>query len=127
MRSDRGSAKHISRLLLCLLSFLGFCARRSQSLSAASPPGGMKYSYQPQAKDYDAVRVASLHRYAVKGLSGDSLTTAVLGGGDGTLEDDRRFALLYDTSGDKFDGGDPEWLHKVRAYVMRSTWCGGDG
>ena len=33
--------------------------------------------------------------------------------GDGTFEDDRRFALLYDTSGEKFDGEDPEWLHKV--------------
>lgn len=32
--------------------------------------------------------------------------------GDGTFEDDRRFALLYDTSGEKFDGEDPEWLHK---------------
>jgi len=35
-----------------------------------------------------------------------------LNGGDGTFEDDRRFALLYDTSGERFDGEDPRWLHK---------------
>lgn len=69
------------------------------------------------------MRIASLHRYAVKGLSGDSLVSVTLKEGDGTFEDDRRFALLFDNSSDDdigndekdaFDEANPAWLHKVR-------------
>lgn len=60
------------------------------------------------------MNIKSLHRYAVKGLSGDSLQSITFQPGDGTFQDDRRFALLFDTSGDtKFDVHDPNWLHKV--------------
>ncbi|KAL7506362.1 hypothetical protein ACHAXN_003659 [Cyclotella atomus] len=59
------------------------------------------------------MNIKSLHRYAVKGLSGDSLQNIPFQPGDGTFQDDRRFALLFDTSGDtKFDVHDPNWLHK---------------
>jgi len=71
----------------------------------------MKYSYQPD-KNYD-MHITSLHRYAVKGLSGDSINSVTLQEDDGTFEDDRRFALLY--AGDQknnFDQNDPHWLHK---------------
>lgn len=60
------------------------------------------------------MNIKSLHRYAVKGLSGDSLQNIPFQPGDGTFQDDRRFALLFDTSGGtKFDVHDPNWLHKV--------------
>ncbi|KAL3781620.1 hypothetical protein HJC23_001997 [Cyclotella cryptica] len=72
----------------------------------------MKYSYQPDRKTYDGMRVASLHRYAVKGLSGDVVSAMRINREDGTFEDDRRFALLYATSGDRFDENRPSWLHK---------------
>lgn len=60
------------------------------------------------------MQITSLHRYAVKGLSGDSIKSVALQQGDGTFEDDRRFALLYDDNGDRnnFDQNDPQWLHK---------------
>lgn len=57
--------------------------------------------------------ITSLHRYAIKGLSGDSVQRMKLKFGDGTFEDDRRFALLYDESEGLFDEENPEWLHKV--------------
>ncbi len=46
-------------------------------------------------KNYD-MHITSLQRYAVKGLSGDSIHSVTFKEGDGTFEDDRRFALLYD-------------------------------
>lgn len=60
------------------------------------------------------MNIKSLHRYAVKGLSGDSLQSIMFHPGDGTFQDDRKFALLFDTSQDKFNADDPNWLHKVR-------------
>ncbi|KAL9189786.1 hypothetical protein ACHAXT_009461 [Thalassiosira profunda] len=88
-------------------------------LAAPKPTAPMKYEYQPHAKQYE-MRVTSLHRYAVKGLSGDNLQSATLESGEGTFEDDRRFALLYATSGERFDDEDPEWLHKVSILLW---WC----
>eukprot|EP00571_Detonula_confervacea_P010530 CAMPEP_0172304598 /NCGR_PEP_ID=MMETSP1058-20130122/5993_1 /TAXON_ID=83371 /ORGANISM="Detonula confervacea, Strain CCMP 353" /LENGTH=349 /DNA_ID=CAMNT_0013015897 /DNA_START=147 /DNA_END=1196 /DNA_ORIENTATION=- len=76
------------------------------------------YSYQPNDKKYNGMHITSLHRYAVKGLSGDSVPLIKLNDGDGTFEDDRRFALMYDTRDDTngvdalFDDKDPSWLHK---------------
>lgn len=58
------------------------------------------------------MHITSLHRYAVKGLSGDSIKSVTLQQGDGTFEDDRRFALLYDDGDRNFDQNDPQWLHK---------------
>ena len=69
------------------------------------------YTYSPDRKDY-SMKVTSLHRYAVKGLSGDPLASAHFKPGDGTFEDDRRYALLYEKNSDKFDSQSPEWLHK---------------
>ncbi|KAL7478343.1 hypothetical protein ACHAW6_004109 [Cyclotella cf. meneghiniana] len=87
--------------------------RHSSSLSRPEPATpAMKYSYQPDRKTYDGMRIVSLHRYAFKGLSGDVATTMRIDRHDGTFEDDRKFALLYATSGDKFDEGRPSWLHK---------------
>lgn len=70
------------------------------------------YKFTPESKDYD-MKVTSLHRYAVKGLSGDPLKSAHFKPGDGTFEDDRRYALLYEKNSDKFDSRSPEWLHKM--------------
>ncbi len=58
------------------------------------------------------MHITSLHRYAVKGLSGDSIKSVKLQQGDGTFEDDRRFALLYGDGVRNFDQNDPQWLHK---------------
>ena len=42
--------------------------------------------------------------------------------GDGTLEDDRRFALLYchdnDNDSGEFDENNPTWLHKARTLTF---------
>jgi len=59
------------------------------------------------------------HRYAVKGLSGDSVDSVLLQEGDGTFEDDRRFALLYD-EGEHFDENYPTWLHKENIFSAPS-------
>lgn len=101
-----------SNPLLFLLS-IHLIIPSSQSLS--SPKPAMKsYTYQPNLKKYDGISIKSLHRYAVKGLSGDSVSSMTLIGGDGTFEDDRRFALLYDEKTGVFDEDNPKWLHKVR-------------
>mmetsp|Transcript_9023 Transcript_9023/g.22005 ORF Transcript_9023/g.22005 Transcript_9023/m.22005 type:complete len:374 (+) Transcript_9023:40-1161(+) len=102
-------------LLTVVVTFL-VLVTRSHSLSTPKPRNAQamknQYAYQPDRKTYDGARILSLHRYAIKGLSGDSAPTMKLNGWDGTFEDDRRFALLYDTSGDRFDDDDPSWLHK---------------
>jgi uncharacterized protein YcbX len=89
----------------------GFFLQQASSLSSPSPKN--IYSYQPDIKNYD-MHIRSLYRYAVKGLSGDSIETVTLQEGDGTFEDDRRFALMYaNSSGDEdFDEDNPQWLHK---------------
>ena len=58
------------------------------------------------------MHITSLLRYAVKGLSGDSIDSITLQEGDGTFEDDRTFALLYAKNDEDFDDCDPQWLHK---------------
>jgi len=67
------------------------------------------------------MHITSLHRYAVKGLSGDSVNTILLNDGDGTFEDDRRFALLYAER--EFDEDNPEWLHKVSEHMYIDIYC----
>lgn len=86
------------------------------TIALSSPRSSAKskmptYKFTPDRKDYD-MKVTSLHRYAVKGLSGDPLKSAHFKPGDGTFEDDRRYALLYEKNSDKFDSRSPEWLHK---------------
>ena len=73
----------------------------------------MKYEYQPNIKNYQEMKITCLHRYAVKGLSGDSLTSIELKSGEGTFEDDRRYALLYEDSREEFDEDNPNWVYKV--------------
>lgn len=58
----------------------------------------------------EPIHVTGLYRYAVKGLSGDELSTVHLETSGETFPDDRRYALLYDKNLEKFDG--KEWLHK---------------
>ena len=70
------------------------------------------------------MKIKSLHRYAIKGLAGDVVSSMKLFDGDGTFEDDRRFALLYTndfSSNDmiKFDEDNPKWLHKVSRYYYQ--------
>jgi hypothetical protein len=57
-----------------------------------------------------SLTVTSLHRYAVKGLSGDALDRVELKQPGDTFPDDRRFALLLDRSREKWK--DDVWLHK---------------
>eukprot|EP00986_Skeletonema_menzelii_P001432 scaffold379_cov145-Skeletonema_menzelii.AAC.3 len=95
-----------SILLLPIFSFLAtsfFLPLRVSSLSSFSPP--------PSPKNYD-MRITSLHRYAVKGLSGECIESVTLQEGDGTFQDDRRFALLYAGNNSNFDQSHPQWLHK---------------
>lgn len=76
------------------------------------------FTLQSTALTPTSMKITSLHRYAVKGLSGDSLSSVTFHPDDGTLEDDRRFALLYDHSRENFDENDPSWLHKVGVYLI---------
>lgn len=65
------------------------------------------------------MKVASLHRYPVKGLAGQSLDAIELAAGAGVTHD-RRFAILRgDTS---FDPAHPRWVAKERCVMlMRDT------
>lgn len=56
-----------------------------------------------------SVTLGEIRRYAVKGLSGESLDRTELTAGKG-LPDDRRFALAHAAS--RFDRSDPHWLPK---------------
>ena len=64
--------------------------------------------------DKNVVIVTDLARYAIKGLSGDKLSSVLIpnDGGVQTFPDDRRFALLKRKNIDKFDENDPQWLFK---------------
>ena len=56
-------------------------------------------------------QVTSLTRFAIKGLSGDDLTTVEIDKAGETFPNDRRFALIKD---EKLwdDDSQPEWIHK---------------
>jgi len=56
--------------------------------------------------------ITKLLRFAVKGLSGDELSSVAITPSDKTFPDDRRFALFKESSPLVFDEIDPEWLHK---------------
>ena len=85
----------------------------SFTYSLATPNHKMKYKYQPNIKNYQEMKITSLHRYSVKGLAGDTLTSIELKSGEGTFEDDRRYALLYEDSREEFDEENPCWVYKV--------------
>jgi uncharacterized protein YcbX len=59
-----------------------------------------------------AMTITKLLRYAVKGLSGDNLSSVTITSSDKTFLDDRRFALFKESSPLVFDENDPQWLHK---------------
>src|SRR5210317_2074215 len=104
-------------LLSSLFLAIGISLPLSSSLSLSSSPSPSSaaqsnYRYEPNIKNYD-MHITSLHRYAVKGLSGDSIDSVIIQEGDGTFEDDRRFALLYDDRTEYFKKDNPEWLHKA--------------
>lgn len=63
------------------------------------------------------MKVTSLHRCAVKGLSGDVLSSVTFTSEDRTFQDDRRFALLFDDSNGRFHKDNPSWLHKVSSIL----------
>jgi hypothetical protein len=63
--------------------------------------------------DNAVVVITDLARYAIKGLSGDKLSSVLVpNNGVQTFPDDRRFALLKKKSINKFDENDPQWLFK---------------
>ena len=59
-----------------------------------------------------AMTITKLLRYAVKGLSGDELSSVTITHSEKTFPDDRRFALFKESSPLVFDENDPQWLHK---------------
>eukprot|EP01062_Namystynia_karyoxenos_P032571 TRINITY_DN24029_c0_g2_i1.p1 TRINITY_DN24029_c0_g2~~TRINITY_DN24029_c0_g2_i1.p1 ORF type:complete len:312 (+),score=67.50 TRINITY_DN24029_c0_g2_i1:76-1011(+) len=64
--------------------------------------------------------VGEIRRFAVKGLSGDLLTSAELEA-DGGLPDDRRWALMKGgDEGAEFDPQNPQWVHKKHFYCAYS-------
>ena len=58
----------------------------------------------------NCIRIVSLYRYAIKGLSGDAFESVQLEHEGDTFPDDRKYALLKYP--DKFDPMKPQWLHK---------------
>ncbi|GKY90661.1 hypothetical protein MPSEU_000039500 [Mayamaea pseudoterrestris] len=62
------------------------------------------------ASSSTCMTVSGLHRYAVKGLSGDQLTRVDFDSAGDTFPDDRRFALLLESAQQNYKPG--EWLHK---------------
>ena len=60
---------------------------------------------------FDTPHVVSLSRWAVKGLSADTLTKVTLNPGE-TFPNDRRYALLEEGADESFDEHNPKWLHK---------------
>jgi uncharacterized protein YcbX len=80
----------------------------SHLLATTSTSRSTSSSAGPDAAS--VMTVASLHRYAVKGLSGDRLERVQFQAAGETFPDDRRYALLLDTSRQDFQEGD--WLHK---------------
>jgi uncharacterized protein YcbX len=56
-------------------------------------------------------KVSGLYRHAVKGLSADALENVQLLQA-GTFPDDRRFALMKESSTESFDPQNPDWIHK---------------
>ena len=61
------------------------------------------------------MHVASLHRFPVKGLAGESLDAVDLASGAG-VPDDRRFAILRgDTA---FDPASPRWVAKEKCVML---------
>jgi uncharacterized protein YcbX len=60
----------------------------------------------------NAMTITKLLRYAVKGLSGDELSSVTITHSEKTFPDDRRFALFKESSPKVFDDNDPQWLHK---------------
>lgn len=93
-------------------SFLCFTTVVSFTFCSLITTTKAAYTFAPERKNYNAMRVTSLHRYAVKGLSDDAIKSVQFKAGDGTFPDDRRFALLYESSDNEFDPEDPDWLHK---------------
>lgn len=81
------------------------------------------YTYSPATKKYNQMQVKFLHRFAIKELSGDSLSFVRFDAGAGTLEDDRRFALMYDEARAGFVEEHPSWLHKVSSIVSVHSLC----
>lgn len=63
----------------------------------------------------DSPRISFLARYAVKGLSGEALQTAVLEAG-GHFPGDRLYAIENGPSG--FDGNDPQHQPKIKYLVL---------
>jgi len=69
-------------------------------------------SEAPNHRNYPApcsMEVISLHRYAVKGLSSDSMKTVYV---DKGFPSDRKYALIKKTKRSLFDEENPKWLHK---------------
>ena len=72
-------------------------------------------------KVVNAPVVVVLQRFAVKGLSPDSLTSVSLGAGD-AFPSDRAYALLDRNSGKSFDPTKPSFNHKSH-FVCAFTEC----
>ncbi len=59
--------------------------------------------------------LTAIHRYSVKGLSGEAISEAMLTSGQG-IPHDRRFALAHASS--QFDRGNPDWLPKQHFLTL---------
>ncbi len=62
-----------------------------------------------------AITVQSIHRYALKGLPGETLERTELAPGEG-LPHDRRFAMAHGTT--QFDPRNPEWMPKTNFLML---------
>ena len=62
-----------------------------------------------------AITIVDIHRYPVKGMSGERLEAVSLKAGE-ALPEDRRFALAHGAS--KFNPSDPVWVPKSNFFML---------
>src|SRR5262245_6389041 len=102
---------------------MGLPERKGGAHKIASGGAGPKNPLISRMPEPAPAKIASMHRYPVKGLTPEPLSSAVLRPGQ-TLLADRKYAIENGPSG--FDPAAPAWLAKPHfLMLMRDEWLAG--
>src|SRR5262245_28902254 len=102
---------------------MGLPERKGGAHKIASGGAGPKNPLISRMPEPAPAKIASMHRYPVKGLTPEPLSSAVLRPGQ-TLLADRKYAIENGPSG--FDPAEPKWLAKPHfLMLMRDEWLAG--